>query len=548
MNSTRTFLLYLLSCLLLTATIIGASHRLWYRGQIEVTFLAKQQKEVSYSVFYTEAPGEKFSQGRSVTAVSSKEPDTPYVRVKAVLPTDHLHHVRIDIGSAPGMVVLRDICLNTGKETRPILQREEDIRFNSHIEAHEETGQGLCLVSTLADPFICTKHPVALSAAPSVDVLALIGFAFIGLCGGGGGLTCLLLRWCRKRATTPKSDKAYLNIEWLRVVFTLFVVCNHFINQRVGNCMGGAYAVAFFFILSGYLLSITYRPHKQFGDFAVQKLIRWIPLTVAGALLCGGGWKSLYNTLLIHNTGLAFTDVANGPAWYLGVLFWGSVFLFTAIRVLPSGVCSLLIGTLTFLGLMLCARYGEARERLVWDFCPIGLVRGIYGMGLGYLLGLICRRPLQRPQWRIDCTLAELGLVLYICISTFNPAARPHYFIMVPLTTATLLCLFIQQRGLLSRLAEQRFLAFGAKYCLSIYLTHYALTSRGPLKDLMNTWCADLGLDTCYTGLLLVLPCSILLGVAAHHLVEQPMTELLTSWYQSFKAQLQQEKTNSPSA
>lgn len=547
MNRTRTFLLCLLSCLVLTATIIGLSHRLWYHGQIQITFLAKQQHAVSYSVFYTEAPGEKFSQERSVTAASRKERNTPYMRVKAVLPTKHLHHLRIDIGSAPGTVVLKDIRLGSGRDKLPILQREEDICFNSHIEAHEETTQGLCLVSSLKDPFICTKHPVALSVAPSVDVSALVGFMFIGLYAGGV-LTYLLLRWSRKRATAPKSAKAYLNIEWLRVVFTLFVVCNHFINRRAGDCMGGSYAVTFFFILSGYLLSITYRPHKQFGDFAVQKLIRWIPLTVAGALLCGGGWESLYNTLLIHNTGLAFTDVANGPAWYLGVLFWVSVFLFTAIRVLPSGVCSLLIGTLTFLGLMLCARYGEARERLVWDFCPVGLLRGIYGMGLGYLLSLICRRPRQRPQWRIDCTLAELGLVLYICISTFNSAVRLPYFIMVPLTTVSLLCLFIQQRGLLSLLAEQRFLAFGAKYCLAIYLTHYALTSRGPLKDLMNTWCADLGLDTCYTGLLLVLPCSILLGVTAHHLVEQPMTELLTRWYQSFKAQLQQEQTNSPAA
>lgn len=547
MNHPRTFLFYLLSCLLLTAAILGATHRLWYHGQIQVTFLAKQQKAVNYSVFYTEAPGEKFSQERSVTAVSRKERYTPYVRLKAALPTKHLHHLRIDIGSAPGTVVLKDICLGSGRDKLPVLQREEDIRFNSHIEAHEETAQGLCLISNLNDPFISTKHPVMLSVAPTVDIPALLGFVLIGLYAGGI-LAYLLPRWFRKAEHAGKNGKAYLNIEWLRVVFTLFVVCNHFINRRAGDCMGGSYAVTFFFILSGYLLTVTYRPNKVFGDFAMQKLIRWVPLAVAGALLCGGGWESLYNILLIHNTGLAFTDVANGPAWYLGVLFWVSVFLFAAIRFLPSGVCTLLIGTLTFIGLMLCARYGEARERLVWDFCPIGLVRGICGMGLGYLLSLICRRPAQRPQLRIDCTLAELGLVLYICISTFNPTVRLPYFIMVPLTMVSLLCLFIQQRGLLSRLAEQRCLAFGAKYCLAVYLTHYALTSRGPLKDLMNTGCADLGLDTCYSGLLLALPCSILLGVAAHHLVEQPMTELLTCWCQSFKAQLQQKQTNRPAA
>lgn len=57
-----------------------------------------------------------------------------------------------------------------------------------------------------------------------------------------------------------------MNVEFLRIVFTLGVVCTHFFF-RLNIPNYGGYGVEFFFILSGYFLALTYNPEKTPANF-----------------------------------------------------------------------------------------------------------------------------------------------------------------------------------------------------------------------------------------------------------------------------------------
>ena len=89
----------------------------------------------------------------------------------------------------------------------------------------------------------------------------------------------------------------------------------------------------FFFLLSGYLLAVTYRPERKIFDLAVNRYIRFVPLVVFGGLLAGGEWRSFQGLWMLQNMGLGIGDVPNAPAWYIAVLFWCTLFFVGLMKV-----------------------------------------------------------------------------------------------------------------------------------------------------------------------------------------------------------------------
>lgn len=535
MRHLKRTLALLLTGLLIVATVLAATFRLWSYDAVTVTFTVRQKPPINCSVFYTEQDG-KFDANHKVKATIVHRARGGRYTLRAELPAKHLHRLRLDFGSSPGTVKLTGLTVS-GDKTVNIELTPAAFRYNSHIEKYRSTPNGIAITSHLKDPFIVLKKTLDIAPTTQIHYPALILLVTVT-----AFLYGMLL--CMRRSTPPaflarKAGKTFENVDFLRIVFTLMVVCNHFILDNGGISYGGQYAVCFFFILSGYLLAVTYKPERTFGAFAMQKLIRWIPLIVAGALLCGGGAKSLYNILLIQDTGLGFTCQYNAPAWYLGVLFWVSLFLFTAIRSLSTQQCRLLIGTLTFLSFVFCIQSGSSsRTTLVCGYIPVSLLRGMAGGGLGYLLAQCCRRPATPLSLRWDASAAEIALLLYIGISAFVPRYLAPYAIMIPASTAALLFLFIRRRGLVSCLLERRIFSLGSRYALAVYLTHYALTSQGPIARATNEWCLSIT-GSPELGLVLILPCSIVLGVAAHHLVEHPAARILNHWYKGLQAKEQ---------
>lgn len=135
------------------------------------------------------------------------------------------------------------------------------------------------------------------------------------------GCACFLIWACgdmwrrRKLQPAPLKTPELVNIEFLRVAFTLMVVLRHIAIMCPAACNTGEQGVQFFFLLSGYLLFLTYRPDRSLASFAVNKLIRFVPLVILGCVLSGAGVESLKSVFCLQGTGLLTRDVAlNQPA------------------------------------------------------------------------------------------------------------------------------------------------------------------------------------------------------------------------------------------
>lgn len=312
-----------------------------------------------------------------------------------------------------------------------------------------------------------------------------------------------------------------LNIEFLRILFTIGVLLVHFRGHVYHLWSGGGYAVEFFFILSGYLMAYSYKPERKVIDLAKRNWIRFAPLVIVGGLLSKGGWESFYGLFMIQYTGLGYAWIPNGPAWYIGVLFWCSLFYLGLLKSLSIKYRQLVIGSLTFISYLIIARSGPVHY-IISDFIPHGVLRGIAGTGLGILIHQICVRQKneeERCLWsKILYSCTELILILYIMSSFYTKEYFIDWWIFNPISHTILLMLFIVKRGFISSLLESPVCAKIANYCLSTYLMHWCFFKH-------RFWQIE---GDCATSIALAILYSVILGVLAHHLVEKPGVKYLS--------------------
>lgn len=147
------------------------------------------------------------------------------------------------------------------------------------------------------------------------------------------------------------------NIEFLRFVFILIIVCCHLQHGIINcfydeipfysyfkKCITYSYIpVEFFFIMSGFFLFLTTDFTQDFVKFAKNKLIRFMPL-VLFSLLCWfigtiflpmsySGNENLFTILNIQNIGIT-TRCGNVPAsWFISSLFWTLCFYFYLFKI-----------------------------------------------------------------------------------------------------------------------------------------------------------------------------------------------------------------------
>lgn len=268
-------------------------------------------------------------------------------------------------------------------------------------------------------------------------------------------------------------------------------------------------------------------------NIAKRNWIRFVPLTVVGGLLAQGGWESFYGLFMIQCTGLAFDLIPNEPAWYLGVLFWVSLFYASLYRALDRDVRNLIIGAITFTSFLLIVRVGGdwyGRYIMVADYIPKSLLRGLGGMGLGILLAQVCKRSATPVYPSLNkstflYTFLEATCLFYIIASFFTNKFFSHYWIFIPISNGILLALFVQKRGIISSILDCKLFSIPAKYCLSIYLMHWVLWVN-------RFWEVS---NTGIVNIFIVLTLSVILGIFAYYLIEKPFVKLLTPLF--FKKQ-----------
>lgn len=304
----------------------------------------------------------------------------------------------------------------------------------------------------------------------------------------------------RSRAPGGGPDR-FVQLDALRFFFALIVVMVHTIGFRLTLIHGG-YAVDFFFILSGFVLShaLLRRPASDggftwggftWGGFAWARFARLYPLHLAtllflfvmvGGLGGAGGNDTLslvLNLLLLQGLGVIGTDAWNFPSWSISVEFLVNILLLYPVVRFRSRIGAAIVVVAAVAAILLA--WGPVFDlfNVQPAFGPIlsgGLLRGSAGILLGYLLyeaWLVLAPRIDASRWQAPATAAEIGLcaLLLFCLGTDHPVWNA---LPAPLS-ALLVLQMATVPGRLSRLFQSRLFAELGNISYAIYLLHIPL-------------------------------------------------------------------------
>lgn len=319
------------------------------------------------------------------------------------------------------------------------------------------------------------------------------------------------------------------NIEFLRILFTFCIFACHALGA-FGFKNEGRASVEIFFMLSGFFLCYTIGYQKSFQNFALKKVIRFLPLMLFGQIVCDlisleFDFQSYLSLMFfLPSTGLTNYDVWSiGAAWYVCILFWVSIFYFYLIKTQPLKTVNLIIGIVTFVSLIVYNNWVDRIEP--WLF-PNSLLRGLICTGIGHFLALVYKEKKQfqpvseksNQKWCVKWifTGLELWLIIYLLLTMFVSwefkIAYTHRVILFAIFLAS----FLMKKSLISQFFDDNSWAKISKYCLSFFLTHQIVIDYLYRKiEFMHD-------GSLYRAFLLMFFLSVCLAVFAYHFVEQP--------------------------
>lgn len=487
-------------------------HQLWIPRGFYVEFDYCIDKPLDFQAFYSHRHHTDGAYQYEKCALTEKQG-----HARVFLPVNHMDKFRLSLGKQPGRVELRNVSL----QGRDVLLLDENQPLTPHdMDGFKLQGSVYSVVSGAQKPYL-ERTNIGNLAAGKFRELNALNLLLLGFCPGFLFITIWNMVKERRTGVVARKCPTLLNIEFLRILFTLGVLHYHFARNMGGVWSGGGQGVEFFFLLSGYLLALSYKPERRLLDVAWRNWCRFVPLVVVGGLLAGGEWKSFEGMFMLQNTGLAYMDVPNGPSWYIAVLFWCTLFYLSLLKVLSEQARPLVVGTLAFVSYLIVARTGDARWNMVLEYVPCGMVRGLAGMGLGIVLAVFCRRLPESQSGAKSwlCTALEAAGLVFVVGCIMEKSWLPEYWIYQPLSHAMLLVLFVLRRGYISTWLERPIWAMLARYCLAIYLTHVCFLQW----DHAFLW----KIGSPELNMVVAIAWSCALGVAGYYLVEIPCVNWL---------------------
>jgi peptidoglycan/LPS O-acetylase OafA/YrhL len=348
----------------------------------------------------------------------------------------------------------------------------------------------------------------------------------------------------------PSSPERFVQLDALRFAFAVIVVLVHTIGFRLTLIHGG-FAVDFFFILSGFVLShaLIHRPAPS-AQFAWARLARlyplhlamllWLLFLVAGALADPPTNYQLtalgLNLVLLQGVWAADVHTWNFPSWSISVEFVVNVvLLYPVVRARNIAVAAAIV---LLSGATIVATWGPVFDEFTIQpihgtFLAGGLLRGAGGILLGYLLYeayLVLQPRFARPP-RSVIHLATGFEIVVIGALVFSLWVDDLGWNLLPVPLSAVLILQMAAvPGRVAKLLQGRTFAFLGGISYSIYLIHIPLFATFVGADLLPLP------DTAYS---VVWPAYfaflLTLSTASYRYIEQPAQRALMRLFKGWR-------------
>jgi peptidoglycan/LPS O-acetylase OafA/YrhL len=278
-------------------------------------------------------------------------------------------------------------------------------------------------------------------------------------------------------------------LDGLRGLFALFVVLFHFnINNAPAALVNNFFVresylfVDFFFILSGYVITLTYNEKvdslNNLGKFLLKRLFRLYPLLLFSTLMY---WYFVHpfldkhhitlalDTLLLTNsTPILGSDIGmNYPSWSISS---------EMISYIVFGACSLIAikhnKTLLITCITLACFAFLAYQQNYFLTGSFGFLRGLACFNLGYLICILAKKEVRIPnkyEWLVPITVIGLMYLIHHT-TTKNIVAFVFIQFLVPIVFAVAIYTLIKTDGPISKILDTTPLQFLGKISYSVYL------------------------------------------------------------------------------
>jgi peptidoglycan/LPS O-acetylase OafA/YrhL len=345
--------------------------------------------------------------------------------------------------------------------------------------------------------------------------------------------------------------EALLPLTSLRFVAALLVFSWHCVpTRRIAVTFSFGYlGVAFFFLLSGFIL--TYRYHEHFRDglrveavraFYAARVARVYPLhlatmPIAIAGLIAFGTSPLWNDAgagtrlqaIAAQAALVQSWIpagpiyfgANGPAWSISVeaLFYAAFPLLAfglqrALRAARPHHVLWCAGALWLVGLaVLWPQHAAVDDWRWYVFPPSRLLDFVVGM----MVGLAFVRSSARGRWPLRATSMEIltlaALALLVYVSPFVPLPVRFSAWVMP-AWAALIFVFAHQGGAFSRLLSHPAAVRLGEISFAFYLCHLAVVMAAERVGWERPFMLPLAFGV-----------TLALSFVLYHVVERPMRQ-----------------------
>ena len=205
-----------------------------------------------------------------------------------------------------------------------------------------------------------------------------------------------------------------------------------------------------------------------------------------------------------------------GINWFVSSLFWCFLFYFSLLKTIEKKYVRFVISLIVYFSYVYLINYGFARE--VRGIFSIGMIRGIAGIGLGYLFHDICKRidentvkKLRSQTTNFLFSLLEVVLLIFLFYSFLHNIQYKNNFIFI-VAFLPLMFSFVFQLGVLSRFLEKDFSSILGRYSYSCYVMQQS--SFYVAISILTYFKVNF-----YFGSILTLSISLFIGIVTHKIV-----------------------------
>lgn len=354
------------------------------------------------------------------------------------------------------------------------------------------------------------------------------------------------------------------NIEFLRVIGCIAIILFHFFNghgfyelygtiwnygQLYWNTLNGNKAVDLFFILSGLFFTLKLAPTPNLPsmyDFVKKKVLRLWPVLIWVIflnLVCSfigvvkfSTLDNLLTLLGLNGNGIALKAGNAGVFWYVSAMLWILILFYYLLKNFDKKIVNLIIAILIYFSyvFLLHARNGSIGNQLqTFNYIfNVGILRALGGIGIGYFIGEWYKNNKEKIKnltlslkTTLIITALELCCLYFIIYNLMLHKLRYNNQIIFIIVFATIIVLFLLNKGYISKALNNDFSVFLGKYTYSIYMTHTLI--KEVFKNLIWKYYLTFGIAYPVLTIIIALSSVLIIGVFTYHCVEKPAAEYI---------------------